>query len=124
MELNVETCLVVALAFAVFAAVSAIGSSLVLGIGFERLRASFEVVKKQSGYFSDSLFRLDHRVETLEKQAEGAAAADAETVPEVTHIVADIEEGPKAGKSRKKRAPKQPAPQIWAAGDDSGIRFH
>lgn len=124
MELNVETCLVVALAFAVFAAVSAIGSSLVLGIGFERLRASFEVVKKQSGYFSDSLFRLDHRVELLEKQAEGSAAADTHAVPEITHIVADIEEGPAPAKSRRKRTSKQPASLLWAAGDDSGIRFH
>lgn len=122
MELNVETCLVVALAFAVFAAVSAIGSSLVLGIGFERLRASFEVVKKQSGYFSDSLFRLDHRVEALEKQAEGASAADVQ--PEVSHIVADIEEGPAPKKSRRKRTAKQPEGLLWAAGEDSGIRFH
>lgn len=122
MTLSVETCLVVALAFAVFAAVAAIGSSLVLGIGFERLRASFEVVKKQSGYFSDAIFRLDHRVEILEKQGESAAAADADIAPEVHHIVADMESAPKKKRSRKKQ---EPVNQFWVAGDqDGGIRFH
>lgn len=63
MEVSVETYLVVALAFAVFSAVTAIGSSLVLGIGFERLRAGFEVVRKQTGYFSDAIFTLEKRVD-------------------------------------------------------------
>lgn len=120
MELNVETLLVVALAFAVFAAVSAIGSSLVLGVGFERLRAGFEVVKKQSGYFSDAIYRLDQRVEVLEHHSEGAAAADTDAVPELHHIVTEKAEG-----GRKKRPSKQPASQIyWSAGDGDGIRFH
>jgi hypothetical protein len=123
MELNVETCLVVALAFAVFAAVSAIGSSLVLGIGFERLRASFEVVKKQSGYFSDAIFRLDHRVDMLEKVGEASVSADTGVSPEIQHIVAEIEDGP-APKARKKRSSKQPAATLWAAGDENSIRFH
>lgn len=63
MEVSVETYLVVALAFAVFSAVTAIGSSLVLGIGFERLRAGFEIVRKQTGYFSDAIFTLEKRVD-------------------------------------------------------------
>ena len=63
MDVSVETYLVVALAFAVFSAVTAIGSSLVLGIGFERLRAGFEVVRKQSAYFSDAIFTLEKRVD-------------------------------------------------------------
>ena len=124
MELNVETCLVVALAFAVFAAVSAIGSSLVLGIGFERLRAGFDVVKKQSGYFSDAIFRLDQRVEILEKQGEGAAAADTDATPEISyHIVAEKDESEPI-KPRRKRSPQQPANQFWTAGDANSIRFH
>jgi hypothetical protein len=121
MTLSVETCLVVALAFAVFAAVAAIGSSLVLGIGFERLRASFEIVKKQSGYFSDAIFRLDHRVEILENKGEGSAAADSDVAPEIHHIVTDAGGAPKKKRSRK----NEPANQLWAAGDqDSSIRFH
>jgi hypothetical protein len=75
MELNVETLLVVALAFAVFAAVASIGSSLVLGVGFERLRAGFEIVRKQSAYFSDAIYQLDHRVNELEKFAQGSLVA-------------------------------------------------
>lgn len=70
MTIAVETYLVVALAFAVFSAVVALGSSLVLGIGFERLRAGFEVVKKQTGFFSESIRTLDKRVDGVEKQGQ------------------------------------------------------
>ena len=69
MTIAVETYLVVALAFAVFSAVIALGSSLVLGIGFERLRAGFETVKNQTGFFSDSIHNLDQRVDSLQKQS-------------------------------------------------------
>lgn len=68
MTIAVETYLVVALAFAVFAAVTALGSSLVLGMGFERLRAGFELIKSQTGFFSDSLHKLDKRMDAAEKQ--------------------------------------------------------
>lgn len=67
-----EIYVVVALAFAVFAAVSAIGSAIVLGIGYERLRAGLERVRegldlvgRQTGFFSSELHRLDQRVEEL-----------------------------------------------------------
>lgn len=77
MDVSVETYLVVALAFAVFSAVTAIGSSLVLGIGFERLRAGFEVVRKQSGYFSDAIFTLEKRVDEQDvKLATGGINTD------------------------------------------------
>lgn len=77
MDVSVETYLVVALAFAVFSAVTAIGSSLVLGIGFERLRAGFEVVRKQTGYFSDAIFTLEKRVDEQEvKIASGGMNTD------------------------------------------------
>lgn len=77
MDVSVETYLVVALAFAVFSAVTAIGSSLVLGIGFERLRAGFEVVRKQSGYFSDAIFTLEKRVDDQDvKLASGGMNTD------------------------------------------------
>lgn len=77
MDVSVETYLVVALAFAVFSAVTAIGSSLVLGIGFERLRAGFEIVRKQTGYFSDSIFTLEKRVDEQDvKLATGGINTD------------------------------------------------
>lgn len=69
----VETYVVVSMAFAVFAAVSAVGSAIVLGIGYERLRSGLERVRegldligRQTGFFSTSLHRLEQRVETLE----------------------------------------------------------
>ncbi len=67
-----EIYVVVALAFAVFAAVSAIGSAIVLGIGYERLRAGLERVKegldvvgRQTGFFSTELYKLDQKVEEM-----------------------------------------------------------
>lgn len=67
-----EVYVVVALAFAVFAAVSAIGSAIVLGIGYERLRAGLERVKegldlvgRQAGFFSNELYRIDQKVDEL-----------------------------------------------------------
>lgn len=86
-----DVFLLVALSFAVFAAVTAVGSALVLGIGFERLRNGFEnlrngfdVVSKQTGFFSTAIHELDEKVEALEtkhKKArksveEGAAAVE------------------------------------------------
>ena len=68
MTIAVETYLIVALAFAVFSAITALGTSLVLGIGFERLRAGFELIKGQTAYFSDSIHALDKRTDSLEKQ--------------------------------------------------------
>lgn len=68
MTLSVETIIVVALMMAVFAAVSTIGSSLYLGAGYERLRAGFETVKKQTAFFSDAIAKLDTRVDSVEKQ--------------------------------------------------------
>ncbi|AEP10104.1 hypothetical protein [Micavibrio aeruginosavorus] len=67
MTITVETFLVVALAFAVFAAVMTVGSSVVLGIGYERLRHGFETIRKQTGFFSDQIYQLDQRVDTLER---------------------------------------------------------
>lgn len=69
-----ETYMVVALAFAVFAAVTAVGTSLVLGMGYERVRnglervkEGLEVVNKQTGYFADAIFKIDHKVAELDK---------------------------------------------------------
>jgi hypothetical protein len=68
MNISVDTLLVVALMMAVFAAVTTLGTSLVLGVGFERLRNGLEILKKQSGFFSDAIHKLDTRADTLEKQ--------------------------------------------------------
>lgn len=68
MTLSVEALLVVSLLMAVFAAVSTVGTSLFLGAGFERLRAGFEHIRKQTAFFSDAIHKLDGRVDGLEKQ--------------------------------------------------------
>lgn len=70
MTLEVETVVAVSLMMAVFSAVAAIGTSLVLGAGFERLRSGFEVVRKQTGFFSDAIHKLEQKVETVDKQTE------------------------------------------------------
>lgn len=76
-----EIYVVVALAFAVFAAVSAVGSAIVLGIGYERLRFGLERVKegldlvgRQSSFFSGELHRLDQKLENVEVSVEQAQA--------------------------------------------------
>lgn len=68
MTLDVETVVAVSLMMAVFSAVAAVGTSLVLGAGFERLRAGFEVVRKQTGFFSDAIHKLEQKVEDVDRQ--------------------------------------------------------
>jgi len=68
MNISTDTLLVVALMMAVFAAVTTLGTSLILGVGFERLRNGLEILKKQSGFFSDAIHTLDRRTDSLEKQ--------------------------------------------------------
>lgn len=68
MTMEVETIVAVSIMMAVFSAVAAVGTSIVLGAGFERLRAGFEVVKKQTGFFSDTLYKLEKKVEVVDEQ--------------------------------------------------------
>ena len=68
MTLDVETIVAVSLMMAVFSAVAAVGTSLVLGAGFERLRNGFEIVRKQTGFFSDAIHKLEEKVEVVDKQ--------------------------------------------------------
>lgn len=91
-----ETYVVVALAFAVFAAVTSVGAAIVLGVGYERLRAGLERVKegldvlnRQTGYFSTAIFKLENKVDALD--------------PARVRVIAD--EAP-AVKTRKPRASK------------------
>jgi septal ring factor EnvC (AmiA/AmiB activator) len=69
MTLEVETVVAVSLMMAVFSAVAAVGTSIVLGAGFERLRAGFDIVRKQTGFFSDAIHKLEQKVEVVDKQA-------------------------------------------------------
>jgi len=71
MPLSAEMFIVVALMFAVFAAVAAVGTSVVLGVGFERLRAGFELIKKQTGFFSDAIHKLDEKTDAIQKSVNG-----------------------------------------------------
>ena len=68
MTLEVETIVAVSLMMAVFSAVAAVGTSLVLGAGFERLRSGFEVIRKQTGFFSDAIHKLEQKVEVVDEQ--------------------------------------------------------
>ena len=76
MSVSAEMYIVISLMFAVFAAVAAIGTSLVLGVGFERLRAGFEVVKKQTGFFADAIHQLDERTRELDEKAAAEEAIE------------------------------------------------
>ncbi len=71
MSLSAEMFIVISLMFAVFAAVAAVGSSVVLGVRFERLRARFELVKKQTGFFSDAIHKLDQKTDQIQKSVNG-----------------------------------------------------
>lgn len=68
MTLEVETVVAVSLMMAVFSAVAAVGTSIVLGAGFERLRSGFEVIRKQTGFFSDAIHKLEEKVEQVDHQ--------------------------------------------------------
>lgn len=68
MSLEVETVVAVSVMMAVFSAVAAVGTSIVLGAGFERLRSGFEVIRKQTGFFSDAIHRLEEKMEVVDDQ--------------------------------------------------------
>ncbi len=69
MTISTETLLVVSLMMAVFAAVATVGSSVFLGAGYERLRASMQAIRRQTAYFAEAIRKLDHRVSAVEKQS-------------------------------------------------------
>ncbi len=68
MTMEVETLVAVSLMMAVFSAIAAIGTSIVLGAGFERLRSGFDVIRKQTGFFSDAIHKLEQKVDVVDKQ--------------------------------------------------------
>jgi len=65
MSVSADMYIVISLMFAVFAAVAAVGTSVVLGAGYERLRAGFEIIRKQTGFFADAIHKLDERTKAL-----------------------------------------------------------
>lgn len=69
MSLEVETVVAVSVMMAVFSAVAAVGTSIVLGAGFERLRSGFEVIRKQTGFFSDAIHKLEEKMDVVDEQA-------------------------------------------------------
>gem|GEM_PF-853418 len=69
MSIEVETVVAVSVMMAVFSAVAAVGTSIVLGAGFERLRSGFEVIRKQTGFFSDAIYKLEEKMEIVDDQA-------------------------------------------------------
>ncbi len=86
-----DVFLLISLSFAVFAAVTAVGSALVLGIGFERLRNGFEnlrsgfdVISKQTGFFSTAIHELDEKVDALEMKQKKPRKAATASVSEET----------------------------------------
>lgn len=114
-----ETYVVVSLAFAVFAAATSIGAAIVLGVGYERLRAGLERVKegldllnRQSGFFSTAIFRLENRVENL-----GA--------PQMRTVMTDAPKPARKTKGRSKKTTSQidEMPGTTLRGhDDGGIK--
>lgn len=68
MSIEVETVVAVSVMMAVFSAVAAVGTSVILGAGFERLRLGFEVIRKQTGFFSDAIHKLEGKMEEVDDQ--------------------------------------------------------
>ena len=68
MSIEVETIVAISVMMAVFSAVAAVGTSIVLGAGFERLRNGFEVIRKQTGFFSDAIHKLEEKMEVVDEQ--------------------------------------------------------
>lgn len=91
MNLDVETVVAVSLMMAVFSAVAAIGTSLVLGAGFERLRSGFEVVRKQTGFFSDAIHKLEQKVEDVDRQTDHFSASIHSLEQKVTTVTTQAE---------------------------------
>ena len=86
MTMSVETIVAVSLMMAVFSAVAAVGTSLVLGAGFERLRNGFEVVRKQTGFFSDAIHKLEEKVEVVDQQTQNFSQSIGQLEAKVSNV--------------------------------------
>lgn len=72
MSIEVETLVAVSVMMAVFSAVTAVGTSIILSVGFKRLNAGFEVINKQAGFFSDAIYRLENKMEAVDDKADNS----------------------------------------------------
>ncbi len=113
-----ETYVVVSLAFAVFAAVTSIGAAIVLGVGYERLRAGLErvkegldVINRQTGFFSTAIFKLENKVDTMQM---GGQMGRAPTV------ISDEPKAPSKRKSRAKKSTVDELPGTTLTGTEAG----
>jgi|GEM_PF-2310972 len=129
MTITVETYLIVALAFAVFSAVTALGSSLVLGAGFERLRAGFEIIKSQTGFFSDAIHGLDKRMDSVEKQ--GNYFFESINKLEQSQVAApekdqgaDVPLEPQLISTNKSSTHEPATHMLWSENDTEEVHFH
>ncbi|MCB1592976.1 MAG: hypothetical protein KDI90_11060 [Alphaproteobacteria bacterium] len=86
MSLEVETVVAISIMMAVFSAVAAVGTSIVLGAGFERLRSGFEVVRKQTGFFSDAIHKLEKKMEQVDAETGRVTEAINEMEMKVTNV--------------------------------------
>lgn len=81
-----QTYMVISLAFAVFAAITAVGAAITLSISFERMRNGFakvkemvDVLNRQTGFFSTAIHNIEQKVETLDARQEALATQTAES---------------------------------------------
>jgi chromosome segregation ATPase len=84
--MEVETVVAVSLMMAVFSAVAAVGTSIVLGAGFERLRSGFEIIRKQTGFFSDAIHKLEQKVTQVDQQTSQFSHAITSLEAKVTNV--------------------------------------
>ena len=73
MSMEVETLVAISVMMAVFSVIAVVGSSIVLGVGFVRLRAGFDVISKQAGFFSDAIYRLEEKIDAVDVKAGGVS---------------------------------------------------
>ncbi|MEC7577317.1 MAG: hypothetical protein VX803_11100 [Pseudomonadota bacterium] len=81
-----QTYMVISLAFAVFAAIAAVGAAITLSISFERLRNGFakvremvDVLNRQTGFFSTAIHNMEQRVDALDVRQDALEAQTAES---------------------------------------------
>jgi uncharacterized phage infection (PIP) family protein YhgE len=77
MSITVESFMVISLAFAVFAAITAVGAAILLSVGYERLRSGLhrlkeglDMVTRQTGFFSEAIHKLDEKVTAVDAQTQ------------------------------------------------------
>ncbi len=70
MSIEVEVVIAISVMMAVFSAVAAAGTAIVLGAGFARLHRGFEIIHRQSELFGDAIYRLEEKMDIVDTQSE------------------------------------------------------